>query len=160
MTPFLCNSCRKVLVFIQSQLTLLRSLSSRDGFALFLNAAVAADRCSRLSLQSRGSYNDFPAIAYEFFTQALSIYDECPMVDAKQQIIFLNSLIGTLLVCRCFDTHDYDNLSTKLAQNAARMVGKVDQCKLLIKCAHLFYSSDQNVRRRNGNMTMRKSKSR
>jgi hypothetical protein len=125
---------------------LLRSVDSRDCFHLYLNAAATADRCSRLALQSHGSYHDFPAITYEFFTQALTIYDECcSTVDSKQQVIFLSALIGTLLVCRCCDTQDYDNLSTKLAQNSARLLSKVDQCKLLLKCAHLFFSADQNV---------------
>jgi len=143
---YLSFSCRKVFVFIQSKLALMRSAHSSSCFHLYLNAAVAADRCSRLDFQSHGSSHDFPAIISEFFTQSLAIYDECVAVDSKRQVAFLNTMVGTLLVCRHGDPQDYDNLCTKMAQHAARLVRKVDQCSLLLKCAHLFFNADKNVR--------------
>jgi vacuolar protein sorting-associated protein 35 len=70
---------------------------------LFLNAAQAADECS------------YSAIAYEFFKEALLIY-ESEVSDSKAQVRALTVIVGTLLSCRHFSTEDYEALITKVAQ--------------------------------------------
>jgi vacuolar protein sorting-associated protein 35 len=70
---------------------------------LFLNAAQAADEFA------------YSAIAYEFFKEALLIY-ESEVSDSKAQVRALTVIIGTLLSCRHFSTEDYEALITKVAQ--------------------------------------------
>jgi vacuolar protein sorting-associated protein 35 len=141
----LLSSCREVFIFIQTNINIIQSISSFDCFHLYLHVAVVADRCSQLADKTSGSTRDFPVICYEFMTHALKVYDECSVDHSARKITYLHTLIGTLLECRCFDVHDYDNLSTRLAQYAARLLRKADQCKLLLKCAHLFYNCGMKV---------------
>jgi len=93
------------------------------------------------SLFKEPTSGDIGSIAYEFISQAFSIYDD-EMNDSKVQFRSISSLIGCLLSCNMFEKGDYESLITKTAQCGARLLKKPDQCKIIMLCSHLFYRND------------------
>jgi len=131
-------------VFIQKTLASLQATHPELCFHLYLHSAVAADRCAVDALQIQSSsVKDFNAISYEFFSQGCLIY-ETEVSDSKKQQNFLLSLIGNLLFCRRLEKDDYEALTTKVAQYAARLLKKVDQCRMILECSHLFFAGDDD----------------
>ena len=89
--------------FVNEVVTATASALPDLSLRLFLNAAQAADEFA------------YSAIAYEFFKEALLIY-EGEVSDSKQQVQALKVIIGSLLPCKNFPTEDYEALITKVAQ--------------------------------------------
>mmetsp|Transcript_22734 Transcript_22734/g.40893 ORF Transcript_22734/g.40893 Transcript_22734/m.40893 type:complete len:929 (-) Transcript_22734:87-2873(-) len=94
----------------------------------FLQAALSADRAREQE------------IAYELMVQAFTLYED--VADSKEQVRTLPVLIGTVMETRGFDKDNYDTLSTKLTQYAARLLKKPDQCHMVLSCAHLYWHPD------------------
>lgn len=121
--------CRKLFQFVHEVLTSLAPHFANLALKLFLEAAQAADRCEAVP---------FRLIAYEFVTQAFLLYED-ELTDSKSQIRALASMTGTLLQTRHFEESDYDALSTKVTQYAAKLLKKPDQCRMVALASHLFY---------------------
>jgi len=119
-------SCRKVFQFLHEIITALTTTYPDLSLKLFLQAAVAADKC------------DFKAIAYEFMSQASILYED-ELTDSKAQLKALILIVGTLLSCRNFEKDDFDTLITKTTQYAAKLLKKPDQCRMVTLCSHLFF---------------------
>ena len=148
--------CRKIFQFVHEILTAMGPHYADLSLKLFLEAAQAADQCEAAP---------FKLIAYEFITQvrlvtaevslsstkllfplppqlpntqAFLLYED-ELTDSKTQIRALASMMGTLLKTRNFDESDYDALSTKTTQYAAKLLKKPDQCRMVAMASHLFY---------------------
>jgi len=127
--PGLQFGCRKLFQFVHEVLTSLAPHFANLALKLFLEAAQAADRCEAAP---------FKLIAYEFVTQAFLLYED-ELTDSKTQIRALASMMGTLLQARHFEESDYDALSTKVTQYAAKLLKKPDQCRMVALASHLFF---------------------
>ena len=131
-------NCRKIFFFVQS---LVASLKMQDGeqcFNLYTQAAAAADCCASVVGNRGGNTGNFASIAYTFFTEAFLAY-ETGISDSKVQVNAITTMVGALLSCKAFSSSDYETLITKVTQYAARLLKKIDQCKMVMLCSHLFY---------------------
>ena len=79
-------------------------------------------------------------IAHEFFTQALICFEE-ELTDSKTQVAAISGLVGALVACSHLAPDNYEALATRTTQHAARLLKKIDQCRGVLACSHLFYSS-------------------
>ena len=99
---------------------------------LFLSGATAVDRLQHFEAREN--------IAYEFYSQAFSIYEE-EITDSRAQQAALSFLIGALEQMSCFTTENHEPLRTKAAQAATKLLKKPDQTRAVGQCAHLFWSA-------------------
>lgn len=124
--PALKYSSKKIFQFLHEIVTAMAPSYPDLSLKLFLQCAQGADQC------------EFKNIAYEFVSQASILYED-ELTDSKAQLRALISMVGTLLACRNFDEPDYDTLSTKTTQYAAKLLKKPDQCRMVTLCSHLFW---------------------
>jgi vacuolar protein sorting-associated protein 35 len=109
------------------------------GVKLYLQTAVAAD-----NLAVQGKSDEFRPIMYELISQAFALYEE-EIGDSKAQSRNIKALIGTLMACRALSTEEYESLIPKAAQYSAKLLKKPDQCQMVALCAHLFYTTRDEV---------------
>ncbi|KAI8062577.1 vacuolar protein sorting-associated protein 35 [Gongronella butleri] len=83
----------------------------------------------------------FEEIAYEFFVEAFSIYEDA-ISDSKAQYQALTCIIGALQQARVFSVENYDTLVTKTVLHCARLLKKPDQCRALYLASHLWWQPD------------------
>jgi len=100
---------------------------------LYLQGALAASEI--------GSENA-ETIAYEFFSQAYTLYEE-QAGDTRAQCASLTLLIGTLEKVSCFGEENHSTLRQSLTQAATRLVKRPDQVRTLLLCTHLFWSAQR-----------------
>ena len=119
---------RKVFQYIHEIISALAGVVAYQDIALklFLAAAMCADQ----------SVNE--TVAYEFMVQAFTLYEET--ADSKEQVRALTLMIGTLQTMTVFGKDNFETLITKTAQYSARLLKKPDQCRMVCRCAHLFWS--------------------
>ncbi|EGD79380.1 vacuolar protein sorting-associated protein 35 [Salpingoeca rosetta] len=108
---------------------------------LFLQAALVT---------STTTFAKSETIAYEFCSQAFSLYEE-EVSDSKEQVAAMTLMIGTLQRITCFTEENYTPLITKCALLSSKFVQKPDQCRGVCACANLFWSgkladSDEELR--------------
>lgn len=82
----------------------------------------------------------FEEIAYEFFVEAFSIYEEA-ISESKAQYQAITCIIGALQQTRVFSVDNYDTLITKAALHSAKLLKKPDQCRALYLASHLWWNS-------------------
>jgi len=97
-------------------------------FNLYLQASLAVDKCG----------DSMETIAYDFLTQAFSIYEE-QISDSQAQFNCLVLITGTLKQLTTFTVENYDNLVTKTALHSSKLLKKPDQCRAVCGCSHLFF---------------------
>jgi vacuolar protein sorting-associated protein 35 len=93
---------------------------------LFLLAAQTADYCG------------FEDLAYEFYVQSFSVYEES-ISDSRAQLQAITTIIGTLQSARIFPKDSYDTLSTKAALHAAKLLKKPHQSMAVQVASHLWW---------------------
>jgi vacuolar protein sorting-associated protein 35 len=81
----------------------------------------------------------FEAIAHEFFTQSLITFEE-ELTDSKSQLNALTEFVGMLVNVVTLLPENYETLATKCTQHGARLLKKIDQCRAILACSHLFWS--------------------
>lgn len=129
---------RKVFQYIHEIVSALAGVVAYQDIALklFLAAAKCADESSN------------ETVAYEFMVQAFTLYEET--ADSKKQVHALTLMIGTLQTMTVFGKDNFETLITKTAQYSARLLKKPDQCRMVCKCAHLFWSKTPERELRDG----------
>jgi len=137
------TSCRKVFLFIQKTLAVLKSSCPELCFTLTLCVAATADFCATRAKQHGDDKGDLNPITNEFMTQAISLY-ETDINDAKYKPKAITSIVGTLLSLRSLENSEYEAVAMKTTQYAARILKKTDQCKMVLMCSHLFYTGEQD----------------
>jgi len=115
----------KLLTFVSSIISTLAPLAPSLALRLNLLAAQVADSCSEES------------DAYEFMTQAFTIYEE-DISDSRAQLAAVTLASATLHHTRNFSAESYDTLATKTTQYSARLLKKPDQCRAVGKASLLF----------------------
>lgn len=119
--------------FLYSTLSALYSRVSGPGTAelalrLFCSAGQTAD------------LTGFEEVAYEFFAQAFSIYEEA-ISDSKAQFQAVCVIASALHQTRHFGKENYDTLITKCAQHGSKLLRKPDQCRAVYLASHLWWAT-------------------
>ncbi|KAL8694681.1 MAG: hypothetical protein Q9218_000692 [Villophora microphyllina] len=125
----------------QSQLSNLYKLMHSLISALYTRVNGAAELCLRLFV-SCGQVADqtgLEEVAYEFFAQAFTIYEEA-ISDSRAQFQAVCVIAGVLHVTRGFSKENYDTLITKCALHGSKMLKKPDQCRAVYLASHLWWA--------------------
>ncbi|KAK1749533.1 vacuolar protein sorting-associated protein 35 [Echria macrotheca] len=82
----------------------------------------------------------FEEVAYEFFAQAFTVYEEA-ISDSKAQFQAVCVIASALHRTRNFGKENYDTLITKCAQHASKLLRKPDQCRAVYLASHLWWAT-------------------
>ncbi|KAI5815748.1 vacuolar protein sorting-associated protein 35 [Pyronema omphalodes] len=94
---------------------------------LFLFCGQVADQC------------EFEEVAYEFFAQAFTVYEEA-ISDSRAQFQSVAVIANALHSTRNFSKENYDNLITKCALHGSKLLKKPDQCRAVYLASHLWWA--------------------
>ncbi|KAL1836383.1 hypothetical protein VTJ49DRAFT_5221 [Mycothermus thermophilus] len=107
-----------------------------------VNGSGAAELSLRLFCEC-GQIADatgFEEVAYEFFAQAFTVYEEA-ISDSKAQFQAVCVIASALHRTRNFGRENYDTLITKCAQHASKLLRKPDQCRAVYLASHLWWAT-------------------
>ncbi|KAK7524487.1 vacuolar protein sorting-associated protein 35 [Phyllosticta citriasiana] len=110
---------------------------------LYARVAGAADLSLRLFVGC-GQVADqtgHEEIAYEFFAQAFTIYEEA-ISDSRAQFQAVCVIAGGLHTTRNFSRDNYDTLITKCALHGSKLLKKPDQCRAVYLASHLWWATE------------------
>ncbi|KAI9017293.1 vacuolar protein sorting-associated protein 35 [Gaertneriomyces semiglobifer] len=107
----------------------------------------------RLSLMAAQSADEagFEDLAYEFFVQAFTMYEES-ISESKAQFAAISLMVGTLYGTTVFGYENYETLICKCRGYCARLLKRVDQCRGLTLVSHLFWGDDTREREEGKNV--------
>jgi len=94
---------------------------------LFLFCGQVADQC------------EFEEVAYEFFAQSFTVYEEA-ISDSRAQFQAVCVIANALHSTRNFSKDNYDNLITKCALHGSKLLKKPDQCRAVYLASHLWWA--------------------
>jgi vacuolar protein sorting-associated protein 35 len=122
-----------LLKFLHSAISTLYTRVNGSGAAelslrLFCNCGQVADMTG------------FEEVAYEFFAQAFTVYEEA-ISDSKAQFQAVCVISSALHRTRNFGKENYDTLITKCAQHASKLLRKPDQCRAVYLASHLWWAT-------------------
>jgi vacuolar protein sorting-associated protein 35 len=85
-------------------------------------------------------------IAYEYFAQAFTIYEES-ISDSRSQFQAICIISGALSGCsERFGQENYDTLITKAALHGSKLLKKPDQCRAVYLASHLWWAVERAER--------------
>jgi vacuolar protein sorting-associated protein 35 len=107
-----------------------------------VNGAGVAELALRLfcACGQTADMTGFEEVAYEFFAQAFTIYEEA-VSDSKAQFQAVCVIATALHQTRNFGKENYDTLITKCAQHASKLLRKPDQCRAVYLASHLWWAT-------------------
>jgi len=107
-----------------------------------VNGAGASELALRLfsACGQTADMTGFEEIAYEFFAQAFTVYEEA-VSDSKAQFQAVCVIASALHQTRNFGKENYDTLITKCAQHASKLLRKPDQCRAVYLASHLWWAT-------------------
>lgn len=111
--------------------------------SLYTRVNGAAELCLRLFVSS-GQIADqtgFEEVAYEYFAQAFTIYEEA-ISDSRAQFQAVCVFAGALHQSRNFSRENYDTLITKCALHGSKLLKKPDQCRAVYLASHLWWATE------------------
>lgn len=132
-----------MFIFLQNIILSLKSNTPDQAVKLSLHAATAADALSVFVVERGGNLSEYSPITYEFMTEALSCYEATIHTEYNFPENELTSIVGTFCLISTLENRDFESLITKVTQCAARLPKKNDQCRLVMLCSHLFFSSKE-----------------
>ncbi|KAF2747387.1 vacuolar protein sorting-associated protein 35 [Sporormia fimetaria CBS 119925] len=110
---------------------------------LYARVTTSADLCLRLFVGC-GQVADqtgFEEVAYEFFAQAFTIYEES-ISDSRAQFQAVCVIASALHTTRNFGKENYDTLITKCALHGSKLLKKPDQCRAVYLASHLWWATE------------------
>eukprot|EP00727_Mastigamoeba_balamuthi_P010068 m51a1_g5684 Vacuolar protein sorting 35 (855) ;mRNA; f:981535-984620 len=112
-----------------------------------LQAKGFSELALRLNLQAAqaASATGFESPAYDFVSQAMTIYEE-DIAGSAAQFAAINLVVGTLCTMKFSDPESYENLITKTAKHSTRLMRKSDQCRAVCMSSHLFWREEGQYR--------------
>ena len=122
--------------------TMLSSLYTR------VSANGVPDLCLRLfvSCGQVASQCENEDVAYEYFAQAFTIYEES-ISDSRSQFQAICIISGALSGCsERFSRENYDTLITKAALHGSKLLKKPDQCRAVYLASHLWWAVEKAER--------------
>ncbi|KAB8338781.1 hypothetical protein FH972_021726 [Carpinus fangiana] len=142
------SQTQAVFKFTHALITTLYTRSSNSSATLAVtSSAAAASSAAELSLRLfllAGSVADqvgFEEVAYEFFAQAFTVYEES-VSDSRAQYQAVCCIAGSLHGTRNFSRDNYDTLITKCALHGSKLLKKPDQCRAVCAASHLWWSTE------------------
>ena len=107
-----------------------------------VNGAGAAELSLRLfsACGQTADMNGFEEVAYEFFAQAFTVYEEA-VSDSKAQFQAVCVIASALHQTRNFGKENYDTLITKCALHGSKLLRKPDQCRAVYLASHLWWAT-------------------
>ncbi|KEZ46823.1 hypothetical protein SAPIO_CDS0132 [Scedosporium apiospermum] len=110
-----------------------------------VNGAGAAELALRLfcAAGQTADKTGFEEVAYEFFAQAFTVYEEA-ISDSKAQFQAVCVIASALHQTRNFGRENYDTLITKCAQHGSKLLRKPDQCRAVYLASHLWWATPQH----------------
>lgn len=131
----------------QTQSSALYKFMHNSISALYTRVNGAGDLCLRLFIAC-GQIADqtgFEEVAYEFFAQAFTIYEEA-VSDSRAQFQAVCVIAGALHGTRGFGKENYDTLITKCALHGSKLLKKPDQCRAVYLASHLWWAAEISAR--------------
>ncbi|KAK4981262.1 retromer complex subunit Vps35 [Elasticomyces elasticus] len=128
--------------FMHTTLSSLYTRSTAPGIPdlvlrLFISCGQVADQCG------------FEEVAYEFFAQAFTVYEES-ISDSRAQFQAVCFIVGGLCSCRSFSRENYDTLITKAALHGSKLLKKPDQCRAVYLASHLWWAVEKTEKETEG----------
>ncbi|KAI4733799.1 vacuolar protein sorting-associated protein 35 [Aureobasidium sp. EXF-12298] len=112
---------------------------------LFISCGTVADQCG------------FEEVAYEFFAQAFTVYEES-ISDSRAQFQAICVIAQSLSGARNFSRENYDTLITKCALHGSKLLKKPDQCRAVYLASHLWWSVEKNAEENEENKESKEGK--
>lgn len=125
------KKCQKIFQFCHSTISGLIKLELAElPIRLFLQGALAIGEIR---------YENFEVVAYEFLSQAFSIYED-EISDSKAQLAAITLIIATFEQMNCFSEENAEPVRNQCALYASKLLRKPDQCRGVATCSHIFWS--------------------
>ncbi|ORY60275.1 vacuolar protein sorting-associated protein 35, partial [Pseudomassariella vexata] len=107
-----------------------------------VNGAGAAELALRLfaACGQTADMTGFEEVAYEFFAQAFTVYEEA-ISDSKAQFQAVCVIASALHQTRNFGKENYDTLITKCALHGSKLLRKPEQCRAVYLASHLWWAT-------------------
>jgi vacuolar protein sorting-associated protein 35 len=127
----------------QSQSSALYKFAHSTLSTLYARVQGAADLSLRLYIACGqvADQTNFEEIAYEFFAQAFTIYEEA-ISDSRAQFQAVCVIASGLHTTRNFGRENYDTLITKCALHGSKLLKKPDQCRAVYLASHLWWATE------------------
>ncbi|SPO32304.1 related to vacuolar protein-sorting protein VPS35 [Ustilago trichophora] len=111
--------------------------------SILYNKVESSDICLRLFLLAAQSADEsgFEELAYEFYVQSFTIYEES-ISESRAQLHAIGLIISTLQTARVFGTDNYDTLITKAALHGAKLLKKPHQAAAVMMASHLWWQTE------------------
>ncbi|KAI1485616.1 vacuolar protein sorting-associated protein 35 [Biscogniauxia mediterranea] len=116
--------------------------SAISGLYTRVNGSGAAELALRLfcACGQTADMTGFEEVAYEFFAQAFTVYEEA-VSDSKAQFQAVCVIASALHQTRNFGKENYDTLITKCALHGSKLLRKPDQCRAVYLASHLWWAT-------------------
>ncbi|XP_067630297.1 vacuolar protein sorting-associated protein 35 isoform X2 [Eurosta solidaginis] len=129
------KKCQKILQYCHSTIATIAKADLADlALRLYLQGALVIGEIG---------YTNHETVAYEFMTQAFSLYED-EISDSKAQLAAIMLIMSTFEQMSCFSEENAEPLRTHCALAASKLLKKPDQCRGVVACAALFWSGKQN----------------
>jgi vacuolar protein sorting-associated protein 35 len=129
------KKCQKIIQFCHTTITSIAKAELPDlALRLFLQGALSIGQIG---------HSNHEAVAYDFMTQAFSIYED-EISDSKAQLAAITLIISTVEQMTCFGEENAEPLRTNCALAASKLLKKADQCRGVVTCASLFWSGKKD----------------
>ena len=131
----------------QSQSSALYKFMHSSISTLYTRINGTADLCLRhfIACGQVADQTGFEEVAYEFFAQAFTIYEES-ISDSRAQFQAVCIFADALQQTRGFTKENYDTLITKCALHGSKLLKKPDQCRAVYLASHLWWATDIRAR--------------
>ncbi|XP_011303901.1 vacuolar protein sorting-associated protein 35 isoform X1 [Fopius arisanus] len=125
------KKCQKIFQFCHATITaLMKAELAELPLRLFLQGALAIGEIR---------FDNFEMVAYEFMSQAFSIYED-EISDSKAQLAAITLIIATFEQMSCFSDENAEPVRNQCALYASKLLRKPDQCRGVATCSHIFWS--------------------
>ncbi|XP_004535860.1 vacuolar protein sorting-associated protein 35 isoform X2 [Ceratitis capitata] len=129
------KKCQKILQYCHSTIAAIAKADLPDlALRLYLQGALVIGEIG---------YANHETVAYEFMTQAFSLYED-EISDSKAQLAAIMLIMSTFEQMTCFSEENAEPLRTNCALAASKLLKKPDQCRGVVACAALFWSGKKN----------------
>lgn len=132
MDPKWDKKCQKIFQLCHQTIgALIKAEMSELSLRLFLQGALTVGQIE---------FEDHETVAYEFMSQAFTIYEE-EIGESKSQLAAILLIIGTFENIHCFTEENHGPLRSQCGFAAGKLLKKPDQCRSILACSHVFWSS-------------------
>ncbi|CAH1640808.1 unnamed protein product [Spodoptera littoralis] len=129
------KKCQKIFQFCHQTITMLVKAELAElPLRLYLQGALAI---------SEIGFANHETIAYEFLSQAFSLYED-EISDSKAQLAAITLIIATFEQINCFGAENAEPMRTQCALAASKLLKKPDQSRAVALCAHLFWKAPKD----------------